>query len=167
MNNTQEKVNPNSFRINELRRLIIDQSFHTAKREVEYTTSSTNEIKELTANIMQDISNRQDPDLMVEVIKRVQRWKKAETPLWQKGLLSLANTYSNISAIYVNHERESTEFLLVVDDVLSDEVLQYNEFCFELMEDVPQISNFYIFDEEEYRGMHTEYADYNQFYLRG
>lgn len=167
MNNTQVKINSNSIRINELTKLVIDQSFSTAKKDVENSISSAKEIKELTTNIMQDISNREDTALMVDVIKTVNRWRKTEVSRWGKGLISLANTYQNINAIYVKQNKEDTEFLLVVDDILSDEVLQYNEFCFELLEDFPEIDNFYIFDEEEYKGMYAEYVDFNKLYQRG
>ena len=45
--------------------------------------------------------------------------------------------------------------------------MDYNDFCFELLEDYNSITNFYIFDEEEYESMKMEYAGYKKIYQRG
>lgn len=166
-NSVHAKDNLNNIKLNnDVVKLIVDQSFEVAQKDVE-NTSSTKGMKDLTINIMKDISDHADLNLMATVAKRVNVWKRNEIPLWKKGLLSLARKYENITAIYLKQYKEDIEFLIIVNDILSDEVLAYNEFCFELIEDFPEIDNFYIFGESEYKDMYTEYTEFNNIFQRG
>lgn len=166
-NNVYAKDNLNKVKLNnDFVKLIVDQSFEVDQNDIE-NTSSTKGMKDLTINIMKDISDHADLNLMVTVAKRVNAWKRNEIPLWKKGLLSLARKYENITAIYLKQYKEKMEFIIIVKDILCDEVLAYNEFCFELLEDFPRIDNFYIFDETEYKDMHAEYTEFNNIFQRG
>ena len=166
-NNQAERGNHTVVISKEVMKVVAEQTFEIATRDVVESDCSAKKMKNLTSNIMRDVSEQANPQLMLTIAKRVESWKHDGSITWKKGVKSFARLYENIRQIYVGQCDGSTELVIVVNDVLLDEVLGYNEFCFELLEDFEDIANFYIFDEEEFESMSVEYSEYNKLYQRG
>ena len=84
---------------------------------------------------------------------------------WKMILSTFARKFDNIKMIYTGQCETGKDIIIIVDNICSDEVFQYNDFCFELMDDFSDIGNFMIFDEAEFEGM--EYKNYTKMYQKG
>lgn len=141
---------------------VIKDVYEAAKGNVKKSDATQEQYKKLTLDVMEVVGERQDYPTMVTIAKYVKDWEEDKTIEWKRGLCSLARNYENIKDIYVGETKGDYEVIIVVQDVLCSEVLAYNDFCFELMEDFQDIKNFSVFDEEEYEGMKSEYVKYSK-----
>lgn len=164
-------VNSRAERNQEAERAIVDfaarVNFEIAKEEVKRTDYAVSEIKELTFDIMDKVSNNGNVSLMNTIARNVRNWKKDKTIEWKSSLNAYARSREDIVNIYVGKNTTGNEVIIVADDVVSEQVLEHNEFCFELLDTHADIVNFMVLDQEEYECMSIEFEGYKKIYQRG
>lgn len=106
-------------------------------------------------------------ELMNNVATAVELWSNDVTKEWKFTLSKFSREHCDIDSVYVGRTEKGNEFVIVVDDSASDNVLDYNGFCFELEEKHTDIADFMIVDREEYDGMEDFFSLLKKIYQRG
>ena len=85
---------------------------------------------------------------------------------WKNLLENYGRLHQDIATIFVGKNIFGNEFVIVVDSVITQDVFEHNDFCFDLCEDYTDIDNFIVLDIEEFSCMELEYRDYKKVYQR-
>lgn len=163
---TDKEVRNNNIN-NQLIDYAVKINFGVAKEEVKKSDSTVGELKELTLDIMNAVSIDGNSMLMHTIARNVHAWKNDKTSEWKSTLSSYARSRVDIMSIYVGRNESGDEFIIVADDVTSDEILDHNEFCFELVDKYDGIDNFMVLDMEEFESMDTMFRNHRKIYQRG
>lgn len=138
-----------------------------AIEEVKKSEFSVDKVKDLTVDIMEKVSDKKDTELMNSIAAAVDMWKSDDTKEWKMSLINFARTQDDIVNVYAGKCEGENEFVIVMEDSASDNVLDYNEFGFQLAERYSNIKNFMVIDEEEFEGMEEFFSDLKKIYQRG
>lgn len=138
-------------------------NFEIAKKNFEESNFSVTETKEIATDIMNLVSSSNDYNLMSIIAKKIESWKNDTRLIWKEALNSYARTHQDILQIWIYEN----EIIVVVDSVISDDIIEHNDFCFDLMDKFNGICNFMIFDLEEFESLQSEFLDYKKTYQRG
>lgn len=138
--------------------------FEHAKEDVKRADCTAVEIKNLTTDILETVSNRQDIDLMNLIAHKVENWCSDKTSAWKSNLTEYARTHSDIEEVYSGNGEKEHEFIIVTNSKENDIVLQHNEFCFELFDKYDDIIDFVVLRKEEFCGMRDYYKGFSKIY---
>lgn len=142
-------------------------NYEIAKMSVKESECSVAEIKGLTSNIMQYVSDDENTDLMNHIASVVEHWNNDKTLVWKKALTDYARTQEDIREIYYETKDGASRFLIVTEVTGGEILLQHNDFSFELFDRYDDISDFMVLDEGEFSSMKEYYLSYTRIYQRG
>ena len=142
-------------------------NFENAKSQLNEKDCSSGEIKGLTTNIMEFVSDDNNANLMNHIAAAVENWGKDKTLAWKKKLSEYARANSDIIAVYCGAKDGNNKFVIVAEQSFGDMALHHNDFCFELFDEYENISDFMVLDQEEFKGMKEIYAEFSKIYQRG
>lgn len=163
----EETIIINTYQFSEFSKTMSCAYLNTAIESVRNTNFSANEIKGIAVDIMKKVADKKDTELMNCVADTVELWKNDKTKGWKMTLAKFARVNNDIFSIYAGRSENGNEFVIVVDDSASDDILDYSEFCFELAEKYNNIANFMILDREEYSDMEDFFSGFKKIYQRG
>lgn len=156
-----------SLYTSEFSNALLTVNFGQKIEDVVETDFSQEEMKNLTVDIMEKISETRNPNLMNLVANTVDFWKKDKTKEWKQSLCNFARTKKDIINIYVGRSEKGNEFIIVMEDSLNDNVLDYNEFSFQLAEKYSDIKDFMVLDKEEFESLSYYFSKLRKIYQRG
>lgn len=85
---------------------------------------------------------------------------------WQEELVNFCKKNSDINAAFSVRNNGNVEFIIVIDDVTSENVLSYNEFGFELRKHYNEIYDFMILDSDMVDGIESMFEKTEKIYER-
>lgn len=138
--------------------------FEHAKEDVKRTDCSAVEIKKLTTDILETVSDKHDIDLMCHIAQKVENWHNDKTFAWKSSLAEYARTHIDIEEVYCGNGEKEHEFIIITNSNESDIILQHNEFCFELFDKYDDIIDFVVLRKEEFLGMRDYYNGFSKIY---
>lgn len=147
--------------------LKVNLQFEGAKEDVKKSNATVEQFKDLTVNLMDEISKKQDLEEMCAVTNAINKWKTDKTLSWKAALTEYGRACDDIVNIFVGENSEGSEIVIVADSVITQAVLEHNDYCFDLCDDNEDIDNFVVYDKEEFDCMKKEYTNYKKVYQRG
>ena len=147
-------------------RTAINIQFNIASESVKKSNATIGQYKELTVDILDEISRKQDMKQMYEVSNAILAWKADKTSVWKDALVEYGRECDDIINIFVGENAYGNEIIIVADSVVTQAVLEHNDFCFDLCDNHSNIENFIVYDAEEFEYLKEEYAEYKKVYQR-
>jgi hypothetical protein len=85
---------------------------------------------------------------------------------WKTELTEYCMNNTDIIEALIYEDDNNNEFIIVMEDASSENILDYNDFGFSLTDKYDHITNFMVIDQDEKTGMDM-LNDYLQIYQRG
>ena len=122
--------------------------------------------KELSLNIMDRVGMCGDSFTMAQVANVVQHWAKEATG-WIKEILDFCRNHTDIEEFVIGKNQDRQDIIIVVDDSTTDEVLDYNDFLFEIRGNNKEIHDFMVIDSCMKSAIDAMYSNSEKKYVRG
>lgn len=164
-NKEAQIVNNRNFK--EFTKVFVGLNFEIAKKNIDNRNCSPDEVKNLTKNIMDCVSDDNNAELMNRIAATVQAWNEDKTLAWKKSLVEYARSNRDILEIYCETIKGEGKFIIVTEISGGEMLLQHNDFSFELFDKYEDISDFMVLDKDEYAGMKECFTSFNKIYQRG
>lgn len=127
---------------------------------------SKEKYKTITLDVMDSVLVSGDAKTMNNVASVVAKWNKKECE-WVGYLLNWVKTLEDAQELLVCKNGSAIEVVVVVEDATRDEVLDYNEFLFEVRSKYDEVHDFMVLDEELKSALPAMYTQVDCIYKRG
>ncbi len=148
---------------------ITNMRIKEAEKKVIKSSASADEFKILTYQLFEEVGNNSSNDQKNKMVDIVEAWSiSLNDSEWYEELKEFCEKKENIvSAFAVSNNKEKEEFIILVDDVTDDSVLEYNEFAFELRTKYSNIYDFMIIDTNMEESINSMFHNKEKIYMRG
>lgn len=144
---------------------ITDMRVKGAEKIIKESAASSDEYKMLTLNIMTSCTDNKGTNKIVDMIEA---WSlNLNRCKWHEELIAFCQSKTDIVKAIIAKNSGQTEFIIVMEDSLSDAVLDYNGFAFDLRRKYKEISDFMILDVNTSKGIGQMFEEINVLYERG
>lgn len=150
------------------RTAMVKVRFSNARSDIENSNASAQEYKMLSLDLMDEVT-RENGDNKNSVSNVVEKWVTRLKPrYWQEDLVEFCQSKDDIVMAYEVRKDNEQAFIIVMDDSTIDEnVLQYNDFGFEMLKKYVEISDFMVLDVITCSGIEYMFDEVNTIYKRG
>ena len=139
-----------------------------AEKAIIGSDASAKEFKILTVQLFEEAENTSSNRQKNKMADIVEAWSiSLNDSEWQEELISFCRKKENIISAFVVSNGEKEEFIILMDDVTDDSVLEYNEFAFELRARYSGIHDFMILDANMEASIHSMFYNKEKIYERG
>ena len=165
MKNKEILINENHFFV--FTKSMSEVYFNESIECVRKADTSVDEMKNITVDIMKKVSEKKDPDLMNSVATTVQIWKKDKSKAWKSAIIKFAKERPDIRSVnVVTTYDDMWEVVIVVEDTTKENVLDYNDFLFEVREKYNSMKDFMVIDENMKTALDSMYKRIEIIYKR-
>lgn len=129
--------------------------------------SNETDVKELALDI---VSSAKEMDLESKNILAdvIEAWSiNLSSMTWLEELRHFCEKNQDIQSVYSVDFLCKKQLLIIVDDMASDKVLDYNGFAFDLRNRYKEIKDFMVIDRESYNCLKNEFEKCDEVYRRG
>ena len=140
--------------------LLIEQSI------VQESSFSATKYKGLSVNIMDDVRCCGDSRTMIAVAKTVEKWTRNDIS-WVNEVLCFCKENEEIQSVYIGNKENIKEIIFTVDDSTSEDVLEYNDFMFNIREKYDEVHDFMVIDKSMKEVLDAMYLTIESIYTRG
>ena len=150
------------------RTAIVEVRFSSARSDIENSIASAQEYKMLSLDLMDEVT-KENGDNKNSVSNIVEKWVTRLKPrYWQEDLVEFCQSKDDIVMAYEVRKDNEQAFIIVMDDSTIDEnVLQYNDFGFEMLKKYVEINDFMVLDVITCSGIEYMFDEVNTIYKRG
>lgn len=141
-------------------------TFEMSKQCVRSSNSNHTEYKALTLDIMKEVESGHDAYTMAAVANVVGKWA-CEQVEYYKEVIKFCREHHDISEALLGDNCEKKDIILLVDDSTKEEVLDYNDFMFEVRENYSEVDDFIIIDNFMKSAIEAMYHNLECIYVRG
>ncbi len=139
-----------------------------AKNKIVSSETSANKFKILTIQLIDEVDKMNSSIQKNKMIDVIEAWSiSLSDNTWRDELISFCKKRSNIVSAFVVSNNGKDEFVIFMDDVTDESVLEYNEFGFELRAKYDDIHDFMILDVDMKESIKNMFANKEKVYERG
>lgn len=142
--------------------------YKQAESTIENYSLNTETIKVLALDIFHETTKSTAKDDTNKVLDIVEAWSmEIEQSEWKSKVIEFCEQNDDIYKALIGIKADAQELIMIMDDSTKDIVLDYNEFCFEIMKETKAITDFMVLDTKTSKGIEYMYNDINVLYKRG
>lgn len=139
-----------------------------AKTTVVKSDASVKEFKLLATQLIDEVGNISSNTQKNKMIDVIEAWSiSLNDNEWRDELIAFCEKKGNITSAFVVSNGGKEEFIILMDDVTDDSVLEYNEFAFELRAKHNKIHDFMILDASMKDGIDGMFSKIEKIFERG
>lgn len=139
-----------------------------AEKAVIKSDASAKEFKILTVQLFEEVENEGSNTQKNKMADIIEAWSISLNDRdWREELVSFCRKKENIVSAFVVSNDEKEEFIILMDDVTDESVLEYNEFAFELRARHSNIHDFMILDSNMEASINNMFYNKDKIYERG
>lgn len=147
---------------------ITNMRIEEAEKKVIKSNASAEEFKILTVQLFQEVENKSSNTQKNEMVDIVEAWSiSLSNKEWREELKVFCKGKENIVSAFAVSNSGKEEFIILMDDVTDDSVLEYNEFAFELRAKYSNIHDFMILDVNMEESIASMFHKKERIYMRG
>lgn len=139
-----------------------------AEKTVIKSDASAEEFKFLTVQLFKEVEHIKSNTQKNRIVDIVEAWSiDLNDSEWREELKVFCKKKQNIVSAFEVSNSGKEEFVILMDDVTDDSVLEYNEFAFELRAKYSNIHDFMILDADMEESINSMFYNKEIIYERG
>lgn len=147
---------------------ITNMRIEEAEKKVIKSDASADEFKILTVQLFHEVENISSNTQKNKMVDIVEAWSiSLNDKEWREELKVFCKGKENIVSAFAVSNSGKEEFIILMDDVTDDSVLEYNEFAFELRDKYSNIHDFMILDANMEESINSMFHKKERVYMRG
>lgn len=147
---------------------ITNMRIKEAEKKVIKSDASAEEFKLLTVQLFKEVENIRSNTQKNRMVDIVEAWSiDLNDSEWREELKAFCKRKQNIVSAFEVSNSGKEEFIILMDDVTDDSVLEYNEFAFELRAKHSNIHDFMVLDVNMEESINSMFYNKEIIYERG
>ncbi len=139
-----------------------------AKNKIINSETSVKKFKILTIQLIDEVDKTNSNIRRNEMVDLVEAWSiSLSDNAWRDELILFCKNRRNIVSAFIVSNNGKDEFVIFMDDVTDESVLEYNEFAFELRAKYDDIHDFMILDVGMKESIDNMFSNKEKIYERG
>lgn len=147
---------------------MVEVRYSNARSDIQNSNASAQKYKMLSLDLMDEVSGK-SVDNKNNISNIVEKWvTKLEPCYWHEDVIDFCRPKNDIAKVYEVRKGNELLFVIVMDDsTIDDNVLDYNEFGFEMLKKYTDINDFMVLDVMTSSGIEYMFDEVNIIYKRG
>lgn len=118
--------------------------------------------------MMEETCSHNSAEQMNGMVDIIDGWSlDIEQHIWKDEVILFCRNNSDIVSAMTGIKDDGQDLIIVMEDSTSDNVLDYNEFCFQMKEKYNEPDDFMVLDCNTAKGIECLYKKINTIYERG
>ncbi len=141
--------------------------FNLEQAKATIKQSGNTDVKRVALDIV-DVVKASDLDTKNNVAQVVEAWSISLNAVpWADKVQAYFSDKKDVISVYAVKYLHENQMIIVVDDMTSDNVLEYNMFAFQVRNKYPELYDFMVIDLKSYEMMRDEFEKISNVYVRG